>query len=60
MAIRKIRESQDGESDKKDQDEERKPDRKKIHFWYLRSLCYKVMKQFDKSQKDYRDILRAF
>ena len=36
IAIKKIR---DGKSD-----DEWKPPRKRIYFWYLRSLCYKVMK----------------
>lgn len=38
-------------------------DRNKRHlifYRYLRSLCYRVMQDFKKSQKDYKDILRAF
>lgn len=31
-----------------------------IHYRYLRSLSYRVMQEFKKSQKDYRDILRTF
>ena len=34
--------------------------RHKIYFRYLRALCYKVMGEFEKSQKDYKDILGAF
>jgi len=31
-----------------------------IYFRYLRSLCYRVMGHFEKSQQDYKSILRAF
>lgn len=31
-----------------------------VYFRYLRSLCYRVQQDFKRSQKDYRDILRAF
>ena len=34
--------------------------KRKVYFRYLRSLCYKVLDKFDKSQKDYTDILRTF
>lgn len=30
-----------------------------IYFRYLRSVAYKVIGNFEKSQKDYRDILRS-
>ena len=34
--------------------------RNKIYFRYLRSLCYRVLKDFEKSQEDYRSLLNVF
>lgn len=31
-----------------------------VYFRYLRSMCYRVSQDFRRSQKDYKDILRAF
>ena len=42
------------------EDIEDRSKRHKIYFRYLRALCYKVMGEFVKSQKDYKDILGAF
>ena len=33
---------------------------KKFYFWYLRSLCNKILGNFEQSQKDYITINEAF
>jgi tetratricopeptide (TPR) repeat protein len=43
-----------------DVDIKKRAQRHKIYFRYLRALCYRVLQDFERSQEDYRSLLRAF